>query len=246
MSIVFTNITLRGDKQIKPDEDGYYHLPLGKFNAFNKSGIFYKFTKETEALIKNSRVLNTRIAEGKLKGEFGHPMPEKGMSSAEYLRRLGVIKESNVAVQIREFTLHDANAQGEILVTGKVRPAGPYADSVRADFEDKFTNIAMSLRSIVHQQVVNGVLVRTLKDLITWDYVGNNGIQGADKAGALKYGLESNDVLTVEDEDIPELLSSVEQRVAEAGLESEEGQQLQHMYNVVSGCKDGSCYLNEW
>lgn len=170
---------------IKPDKLGRYELVIGAFNACNKAGIKYIFDGANKILNNPSSELNRKISEGKLYGERGHPK-SFGLKKNEYAERWGTVLESNSAWQIHEFKLSQQlakNSAGEsmVVVTGYLVPWGDSAESIRQSFASPTMNTAASVRSIANQGMVAGIFMRDIVNLITWDNVFDNGMDGAEK-----------------------------------------------------------------
>lgn len=184
---------------IKPDEEGYYTIPLGALNTYNSAGEYY-VAEEAIKLFDSSSSLMRRIKNGALYAELGHPKKDN-MSTEAFYRRMGYVDERCICGHIAEVSIDfnygknhpEINNSELILILGKVRPAGPHAESLKMSLESSKQNSAFSVRGITENIPRNNRMERILTNIITWDYVVEPGINVACKAKAP--GLEShNDV----------------------------------------------------
>lgn len=189
-SLVFCMTALRGTNKvglIKPDEHGYYKVVLGALNGFNRSGDFYPYTDLVAEIFRGSSSFMRKIQNQALRGEYEHPMPEKGMSNSEYLERTCWVDPNNISHHIAEVTLDFENYKDDqgrkiIAVLGLVKPSGPKGYILDQAFKNPRENVAFSIRSLtVNSRMPNGKLERSIREIITWDYVTEGGILIADK-----------------------------------------------------------------
>lgn len=171
---------------LKPDEAGYYPLILGGLDVFNSAGAFYPLGPAKE-LFDSSSTLQRRIRSGNLRGEYGHPKIN-GMNSREFMSRVLEIREENVCCHIREVTLldgvKDRNGRASVAIMGWVKPSGPMGNPLGESLENRHENVCFSIRSLTVDEYVRGVLTKTLKTVVTWDYVNEPGIAIANKYDA--------------------------------------------------------------
>ena len=190
----FTEVVFQEKDGVKKDrlvvdENGYYTINLGALNSFNSAGEFYTASKATE-LFESSSVLMRRIQSGSLYMELGHPKRQPGMTDEDFYRRILTIEETNVCGHISEVTLDFnygkknpiLNNPDLIAIVGKVKPAGPHAETLRISLENPKQNTAASIRGITENKYSNGRMNRTLTNIITWDHVIEPGIAIANKA----------------------------------------------------------------
>ena len=203
--------TIKANEQnasLKKDSNGYYYVTLGALNTFNSANEFYALTQNVKDLFtKDSSVLMRRLKAGYLKGEVGHPKLEPGMSREQFFSRNMRIDERNVCVHIKEIVLEETDIDSGygdgskvVIVSGWVKPSGPHADALERDLENPDVNVAFSIRSFTSNKMVNGVLVKEIAQVITWDWVTEPGIAKANKW--TKLGIESRDVCSMSLEDI--------------------------------------------
>jgi hypothetical protein len=174
-------------KLIEPDSNGYRVLTLGALNMYNSAGAFYPMDSAV-ALFEASSSLMRRISKGQLRGELGHPKKLPGMTMREYMGRAVQIYENNVCAHFKEVWLdEDAHKSdpslpnGAILIKGKVKPAGPHANSLEMALSNPEENVAFSIRSLTKDNYNNGRLEKNIKQIITWDYVNEPGMAKANQ-----------------------------------------------------------------
>lgn len=183
-----TKLELMGKKGIlRPDENGYYEIIIGGFNMVNSSGHYYP-VEPVLALFDRNSILKRRLYEGYLKAEMGHPKREPGMTDTQWLQRVAHIEETMVCAHIGDIWLDFDIAKtipdvpnNAVMCVGKVKPMGPYKQALQEYLDDNVSNTAFSLRSLASVKVVNGIVYKYVKEIITWDYVTAPGIKTANK-----------------------------------------------------------------
>ncbi len=170
---------------LKPDDSGYYRMVLGAFDAFNSAEQFYPAGPALE-LLKDSGALMRRIANGALRGEYGHPRKLPGMSDKDFLMRLADIVEQNVSHHIRKIELiptgmRDEQGRPVVGVIGEIKPMGPHADALERSLNNKDENVCFSIRSITVDRFEHGRYNKFLRAIYTWDYVNEPGMSVAKK-----------------------------------------------------------------
>lgn len=170
---------------LKPDADGYYTVVLGALDVYNSIGAFYPEASARE-LFERSSSLMRRVSSGNLRGEYGHPRMEPGMSDDAFLARVRDIKEQCVSHHIRkvtvDYTTH-RNKQGQPVITivGEVKPCGPFGPALKEQLENKSEDVCFSIRSLTNDRYEGGRLMKHLKVIVTWDYVNEPGLDVARK-----------------------------------------------------------------
>lgn len=172
---------------IKPDADGYYELILGGLDVFNSAGAFYPLAPAKQ-LFEDSSQLQRRIRGGNLRGEYGHPKFLPGMSARDFIARIMEIREENISHHIREVTIvhdvKDKDGRPTVAVIGKVKPSGPKGEALGDSLENRHENVCFSIRSLTHDETVNGRHVKNIRNIVTWDFVNEPGIAIATKYNA--------------------------------------------------------------
>lgn len=187
-SVRFTCTALKnsGKKGIlAKDEDGYHTSVLGGLNVFNSAGEFYT-SQGARQLFEESGLLQKRIKQGRLRGEWGHPKQHPGESDQSFINRIFLINEEKIACHFKEIWLDDTAVKNDagqpvIAIMGKFCPSGPYANSLERSLENPNENISFSIRAFTDDQRIRGVNNRFLKTIITWDVVNCPGISIAEK-----------------------------------------------------------------
>lgn len=169
---------------IKPDSDGYYEMVLGGLDVNNSVGAFYPLAPAKE-LFEASSSLQRRISNGSLKGEYGHPKKIPGMSDRDFLARIMELRESELCCHFKEVSIvpnvKDKDGRSTVAIIGKVIPSGPHGPALQKSLENRHENVCFSIRSLTLDEYVGGRLIKTLKNIITWDYVNEPGIAIANK-----------------------------------------------------------------
>lgn len=195
---------------LKPLDDGYYPLVLGALNIFNSGGAYYPYDTAKQLFIESSTLMR-RIANGALRGEYGHPRPQPGQNMRDFMMRVMDIYEPNVCCHIRKVwidytgSVKDERGRPVVAILGEVKPSGPMGPALKESLDNPSENVCFSIRSITNDNVVGGVLHKNLKTIVTWDYVNEPGLHVAKKWHAPT--LES---FTEETQFIPEHLHAVD------------------------------------
>ncbi|WJJ55179.1 head maturation protease [Xanthomonas phage RTH11] len=170
---------------LKPDADGYYTVVLGALDVFNSSGAYYP-EASAKHLFQQSASLMRRIASGNLRGEYGHPRPQPGMTPDDWVNRVRDIYEPNVCMHIRKVTVDYTsfrNEQGQPVITivGEVKPSGPNGPALKEQFDNRHEDVCFSIRSLTNDDFRMGRVTKHIKLIVTWDYVNEPGLAQAHK-----------------------------------------------------------------
>jgi hypothetical protein len=169
---------------LKPDTDGYYQVVLGALDVYNNTGAFYPEATARQ-LFQASSSLMRRIASGNLRGEYGHPTPEPGMSMDAFVARVRRIDEDRICMHIRkvwiDYSFKNLQGQPIIAILGEVRPSGPRGPALKDQLENRFEDVCFSIRSLTHDFNSGGRLTKNFKMIVTWDYVNEPGLDVARK-----------------------------------------------------------------
>ena len=187
-SVTYACTALAGMNKVgllKPEEDGYYSVVLGGLNVYNSAGEFYTLD-QARRLFEESGQLQRRIRKGALRAENGHPKMLPGMSQEQFAHRVMSIYEERVCAHIKEVTLdfdnvRDKNGQKVVAIMGKIAPAGELGHVLDRALKNPNENIAFSIRAFTDNEFSRMRVNRHLKSIVTWDYVGEQGIELADK-----------------------------------------------------------------
>ena len=143
------------------DVDGNYIVILGKYgeNNVSRDGYIYRFDNFVKAL--NQRYAKARS----LYCEFGFPKKDD-WDKRDFARRVTEIREDRICAVITDFNISDDG-----VVTGMVRPTGPYADEMVKIIEEH--GPAFGLRGFCNM-VEDGKGVKLVKEitmLVGWDFI---------------------------------------------------------------------------
>lgn len=229
---------------IKPDENGYYTIVLGALNVENSSGSFYPY-EEVKGLFHEGSSLLRRIADGSCRAEYGHPKRLPGMTNRQYLERICEIEETKVCAHITSIELDFKSYTGDVgepivVIIGKVKPQGPYADCLAKSLENPGEAVAFSIRSITEDKVVSGVNHKYIKLVVTWDYVNEPGIDVSRKWNSPSLESHSGEELTV-DESFT-VTEDQTRTVADAGTGIESGNAV---FREVGALFKGTAKVNQ-
>ncbi len=188
MSFSLTCTTLQGTNKtglLKADAAGYYEMCIGAFDVPNSRGDIYVAEYATR-LFENSELAVRRGTSGYMRGEYGHPKKEPGMSIREYIARNHEIDERMVSHYFKRIWIDDKNITDRdgntiIAVMALLKPTGPYGDVLAKQIESD-ENVAFSIRCFC-EDVLNrrGTMDRRIRNIITWDYVNEPGLHPANK-----------------------------------------------------------------
>jgi len=205
--IIFTTIKSNNQSAIlEQDDKGYYRIRVGGFNVFNSGGAYYSIAGVKELIENKSSSLNRRLKAGYLKSEAGHPVYQPGMSKPDFYARNMKIEITKVACHIRDIILIPTSEKSGVgsdeiyHVDLWIKPSGPYGDALKAALDNPDENVAFSIRSFTQDKIINGIQVKKILQIITWDWVTEPGVNKASKWG--KLAIESLDVCSVDVESL--------------------------------------------
>lgn len=187
-SVRFACTSLQGANKmgkIKPDENGYYPMVVGALNMFNSAGEFY-VAEEAKELFMGSSQLMRRVARGALRAEYGHPKPQPGQSDRSFSARCLSIDEDRVCAHHKELILDFDNVKTRegksvIAIISKVHPSGPFGPILEKSLLNPSENVCFSIRAFTDDNLIAGVNYRTLRQVVTFDYVNEPGMAVAEK-----------------------------------------------------------------
>lgn len=188
-SVTYTCTALAGVNKagkLPRDADGYYEVVLGALDVWNSAGEWYTFNGAKDLIGNSSSALQRRISKGVLRGEYSHPHFVKGMTEEDFGRRIMTIESTLVCVHFKEITLDmnrvkDRDGRPVIAIIGKCIPSGPYAAALERSLENPGENVCFSIRAFTDDYQRNGRCERVLRNIVTWDYVNEGGIEVAQK-----------------------------------------------------------------
>lgn len=174
-------------REIERDSEGFYKVRLGAFNVFNSSRAFYSGEGINELINDPNSFFFRRLKKGYLLGEMGHPVMTPGMTMGQFMNRNAIIDPQNVACFIKSVEIEDTgqtvnnmgNYGNVLIVNGWIKPSGPKGQYLQEALDTPDRNIAFSVRSLSKDEVINGVIVKKTKAILTWDWVFEPGINNA-------------------------------------------------------------------
>jgi Peptidase S80 family len=189
--IKFTSTRLDGTGKkglLKPDNDGYYVMPVGGLNVYNSVGQFYT-ADGARKLFENSSAFMRRVKSGCLKGELGHPKRMPGMSSDDYLSRILSVEETNVVCHFSSIWLDEDfgrknpkfNNPNLVAIMARLKPSGVHGASLAASLNNPEEEVCFSIRALTQDFYEKGVTHRVLEQIVTWDNVTEPGLSLAKK-----------------------------------------------------------------
>lgn len=175
---------------LAPDEDGYWWVNAGAYGVCNESGVYYS-EKDVQKLFENDSILKRRMQKKVVRAELGHPVWAPGMTEEMYTTRMQQIYEDRYCGHIRDAKLVK-NKDGRSYITKiNITPFGHYKSSLLDALTTKDANCFFSVRSLSNRQIINGVLIKYVYYVITWDFVTEGGMRIANSLDTNNLDLES-------------------------------------------------------
>ena len=180
---------LKKEGKITPDADGYYELVVGGLNTFNNSGAWYYTIEGCRELFGPGSLLHRRIANGCLRAEVNHPKRAPNENDQSYIARMLDIDRDNVCAHFKAVWLDENfgknhpeyNNPGLIAIMALVKPSLPKGDMLKESLDNPNENVCFSIRATADEGFIRGKRVRTLKEIITIDFVNEGGVLVASK-----------------------------------------------------------------
>lgn len=182
---------------LKKDNDGYYDMVLGAFNAYNAHGDYYPLG-DIKTIMDNDELFQRRLLNRALGSEVDHPKPfiemtYKNLTEAEskrlkerWFERVLTIDEQNMCAHISkvvfsENTISDKSGRPLIAVIGKIKPSGIHERFLERQLENRHENVCFSIRCFTLDKFIGSGWVKEVKKIVTWDKVREPGIEIANK-----------------------------------------------------------------
>lgn len=224
-NLFFTSTRLQyNGKQgiLKPDAEGYYEMPIGALNCKNSLGEFYT-DENVEKIFSLSGDLMRKIKDGKLFGEWGHPVQQPGESDRDFMRRSCTINDKETCVffskvwitrevtpEMRAFGIPENAA----IIMGRFKPMGKLWETLQRSLDDPNVNTSFSGRYLTRDRHYRGVCYVIVEGVVTWDAVGDQGHAVAEKAFATR--LESHSTKIT-----PRMVSNLREDIASGSIRME-------------------------
>lgn len=184
ISFVIETLVVRDGRKLgrmRPDEDGYYRdFPIAVIGGVSRNKTFYEAPAFLDQLTSEQSFINQMLRDGTLYGELGHPNME-GLNHQQQLNRLMQIDEERTSHHFRKIRSGEKLKTGGTMILADVKPTGAKGNIVAENMAEPYMNTAFSLRSITQQQNRNGIMHRTMRKLVTFDYVLAGGYEEASK-----------------------------------------------------------------
>ncbi len=203
-NIVFSCTRLAGTGKkgiLTPTSDGYYRQVIGALRCFNSMGHFYTDEHAAIDLFKKSSAFQRRVQKGVVRAEVDHPEWAKGMTDDEFEARMYYIDPKNTCAQFAAIELDfdnykDSMGNPIVAIIGEFCPSGVHGAMLEKQLKNGRENVYFSIRAFTIDRQVGMTRHRTLADVITFDYVNEGGIAGANKYDSLSLETYREHVVT--------------------------------------------------
>lgn len=173
---------------IRPDASGYRTMVLGGLNMYNSGNAMYMNDEHAaRILVDASSDLQRMISRGVLRGEYGHPKRLAGMTQDQHMQRALQIYEDRVCAHFRKIWLDpnlmkDSSGRAIVAIMGEVKPSGELGPRLKEHLENPHENVCFSIRSFTKDTVgQDGIKRKSLRKVVTFDYVNEPGMENAEK-----------------------------------------------------------------
>lgn len=184
-------------KNLVPDKDGYYWVNAGAYNTFNSAGEYYDGSTIDDLLAESSS-LQRRFKKGVVFNELDHPVRQPNMSEAAWDARMSTVASDRICGHTRAATLSMNRDNKVKLIRINIAPHGLYSKSLEDGFKAVHANQYLSVRSTSNRIRLNGILIKKVSSITTWDAVVEGGIEVASKFDTESYsGLTSSEITKV-------------------------------------------------
>lgn len=173
---VLDNMDGKTLRALRPDDNGYYDVCLAMLDSTSRNRTYYDVDSVVNEITNAKTIFNMMLTQGNLRGEYGHP------PATASLERIDQIVEDRVAHHISKLWTGEKMANG-IPLYGKIKPTGPFGHLVESSLLNPKENTTFSLRCLMTQRPdpANNRVYRTVKRLVTFDYVNMPGYAEASK-----------------------------------------------------------------
>lgn len=187
-NVTFTCTRLNGTNKVgelKKNERGYFTVVIGALNMFNSAGMYYR-ADAAKHFFEESNSFMRRVKRGALRGEYGHPRRDAGMSMQAYYARLLQIHEDKVCVHFASVWLDFDNYKDDqgrpiVAILAEITPNGPLGYVLEKQLLNPAENVCFSIRSFTDDKMERGVINRYIQQIVTFDYVNEPGMAVAEK-----------------------------------------------------------------
>jgi hypothetical protein len=165
------------------DDNGYYRCIVGAFDVKSRNGQFYPLTATVKSIFDDSSAFMRNVHEGNCRGELDHPVIF-GLSIMEIMDRLARMDGTRICVHYKHFELEvskDEYGKPIVLVYAWLRPEPPYGHVIKHRLDNRDENCNFSVRSYTMESVRQGVKVKEITAIVTYDAVNNSGMKVTSK-----------------------------------------------------------------
>lgn len=160
----------RSLKALTPDEHGYYQgIPMCVLGQVTRNNTFYNEDSVEKAMTSQKSLFYIRLKDGDLFGENGHPFIYKSLKDREASLRLFTLDPNKKACHYRKFYVKQDEGLDAKIVYSDLKPMGPYGKYTEELLLDSYSNFSTSLRGLSSETRQNGILMRNLVKLVTFD-----------------------------------------------------------------------------
>jgi len=166
-----------------PDEDGMVKgFPIGVIGKPSRNGAMYEKTSFVNSMTNPNTRFNMSLVGGGLDGEMGHPITA-GLEKEAAVLRSTTIDPTLVSHNFHRIYAKESPCGEFYIVYGDIIPCGPMGNYLLEAFADPKRNAAFSLRSLTAKPMPgpNGILLKRIIAMITFDYVPCPGFEQASK-----------------------------------------------------------------
>ena len=131
----------------EPDEKGFFPVVVGCFGIPTRGKVIYDPASLVECIKDTSSRFNICLRDGNLCGEYGHPVIE----TEKDMNRLFRIDEHYKSHYFGDiWTGEPINIDGmeAVPIRARVKPCGPYGDTLEKELRDPYHNTSFSIRSL--------------------------------------------------------------------------------------------------
>lgn len=169
-------------KALTPDSNGCYDVVLGCVGAPTRAGVIYEAESLVKAMNDPEARFNICLKDGNLFGEWGHPV----INGQKDIPRLMRIDEKYISHMFAKIWIDDkaVNMNGKQAhpIRAKVKPCGPYGDTLEKSLRDPMINTSFSIRSLCLPSTGPGPYeYRKVQIVVTFDAVNAPGFEIASK-----------------------------------------------------------------
>ena len=188
-------------KALTPDKDGFYNnIPLMVIGKPSRNKVLYEPSSVQASMADPKSNFYKNLAEGNLKGEWGHPLP-MSTKEATIIRTLRIY-EPNVSHYFRR--IYTDRVGEYTIIYGDVKPCGPMGKYLTESFQDPNRNTSFSIRTLCSapRMLPGGIQQKSIVAMSTIDAVSGPGFEEASKRYAVGYESFTKDIATFTTKDL--------------------------------------------